>query len=59
MYGVPGSKVLSTVLTSVSNTGGLSFSHSAKKGEVYYYYVEITQNDGDKIYTAPIWVRRL
>ena len=59
MFGEPGSKVLSTVLTSASNTNTLSFSHNAAKGKIFYYYLEITQKDGDKIYTSPIWVHKL
>jgi len=59
MYGQPGSKQLSTPLSAVSNTNTLNFSHNAAKGKLYYYYLEITQNDGDKIYTSPVWVHRL
>jgi hypothetical protein len=61
MFGVPGSKTVSTVLSGGSNTNSnsLQCSHSPKKGESFYYYAEITQKDGDRIFTSPIWVRRL
>lgn len=61
MFGTPGSKVLSTVLPRASNTNmnKLNVSHHAEKGETFYYYAEIIQKDGNKIYTSPIWVRKL
>jgi len=59
MFGSPGSKVLSIELQSISNNNKLDVSHDAKKGETFYYYAEITQKDGDKIFTSPIWVRKL
>jgi hypothetical protein len=55
-FGVPGSKRLSTVLASVSNTSSLSYLHNVIAGSSFYYYAEITQEDGDKIWTSPIWV---
>jgi hypothetical protein len=60
-FGSPGSKDLSVALpgASSSNTDRISLSHTAIKGETFYYYAEIVQKDGDKIYTAPIWVRKL
>lgn len=57
-YGVPGSNILGTVLTSVTNSSQLSFVHNSSTGSSYYYYLEITQKDGDKIWTAPVWVNR-
>jgi hypothetical protein len=59
LFGKPKSKVLGTKLTSVSNSNTLSFSHDGNKEEEFYYYAEIIQKDGDKMYTSPIWVRRL
>lgn len=61
MFGTPGSKVLSTVLPGASktNTNNLMVAHHAEKGETFYYYAEIVQKDGDKIYTSPVWVRKL
>jgi len=58
MHGQPGSGTLSTVLTK-SNTNNIDFAHDLPEGEEFYYYLEITQADGDKIYTSPIWVRRI
>jgi hypothetical protein len=56
-YGVPGSGALSTVLTSAS-TGTLSYTHNISLGDRYYYYAVITQADGNKIWTSPIWVTK-
>jgi hypothetical protein len=50
-YGTPGSGVTATMLTSNTNNSLLNYTH----GVTYYYYAEITQADGDKIWTAPIW----
>lgn len=58
MYGQPGTNALSTELDR-SATNTLEHTHNAPKGKVFYYYLEITQSDGDKIYTSPIWVHRL
>ena len=57
-YGVPGSNVWGTVLTSNNNTNSLVYTHNIAQGETYYYYLEITQVDGNKIWTSPIWVTR-
>jgi hypothetical protein len=58
MYGEPGSGTLSTQLTKgAANT--LEYTDDVPKGKERYYYLEITQKDGDKIYTSPIWVRRV
>ena len=58
-YGVPGSGVLSNLLTSaVANTNSLTFTHPCLPGDHFYYYAKITQLDGDIMWTAPIWVQR-
>jgi hypothetical protein len=57
-YGVPGSNTLSTVLTSNSNNNNLTFVHNINAASSFYYYAEITQKDGDKIWTTPIWVTK-
>jgi hypothetical protein len=54
-YGIPGSGVTATMLTSVTNNSSLNYTHVVPQGAKYYYYAEITQADGDKIWTAPIW----
>lgn len=53
-YGVPGSGSNPTLLTSVSNNPNLSYTHSFSSG-TYYYYAEITEADGNLVWTAPIW----
>lgn len=54
-YGVPGSGVLPTVLTTAIGTNSLTYNHVISSGSTYYYYLEITQTDGDVIWTSPIW----
>jgi hypothetical protein len=56
-YGVPGSGVLSTLLTS-STTNNLSYTHAINLNDRYYYYAVITQADGNMIWTSPIWVQK-
>jgi Secretion system C-terminal sorting domain len=53
-YGIPGSNVAPTLLTSVSNAASLNYTHSFASG-TYYYYAEITEADGNLTWTAPIW----
>jgi len=54
MYGIPGSGVSPTQLTSTS-TGTLNFTHTAlTTGSSAYYYADITIN-GRRSITAPIW----
>jgi len=57
-YGVPGSNTLSTILITKNNSNTLSFVHQIAAGARYYYYLEITQADGNKIWTSPIWVTK-
>ncbi|MDZ4809126.1 MAG: hypothetical protein SGI96_12790 [Bacteroidota bacterium] len=56
LSGKPGSNVLPTVFKSIPNSETFSFRGPAPSSA--YYFLEITQKDGDKIYTAPIWVRK-
>lgn len=42
------------ILTSTT-TNTLTFTHNITNLSAYYYYLEISQTDGDMIYTAPIW----
>lgn len=58
VYGIPGSGIAPTTLTS-STTGSLNYTHSIAFGSTYYYYAVVTQADGDKIFTAPIWVNKM
>ena len=56
-YGVPGSNASPTVLTSAA-AASLTYTHSFASG-TYYYYAEITQADGQKAYTSPIWYTKI
>ncbi|CAN5563262.1 hypothetical protein BH11BAC1_BH11BAC1_04140 [soil metagenome] len=58
-FGIPGSGTTATVLTSNFNSSTLNFTHSISTGSTYYYYAEITQADGNKIWTAPVWVTKI
>lgn len=58
-YGVPGSGIYATVLVAASNNNTLSYTHQTVAGEQFYYYARITQTDGDIIWTAPIWIKRV
>ncbi len=54
MYGIPGSGVLPTQLSS-SSTGTLAYSHTSLAiGTKVYYYVDMTIN-GKRSISAPIW----
>lgn len=57
-YGVPGSGTAPTVLTTVNNTTTLNYTHAIGNTASYYYYLKITQQDGDIIWTSPIWYKR-
>ncbi len=54
-YGIPGSGTNCTALTSNTNSATLTYTHVTPTSSKYYYFAEITQADGDKIWTAPIW----
>ena len=57
-YGIPGSGSVSTILTSNTGASTLSYTHTIANLAKYYYYLEITQADGDVIWTSPIWYTR-
>lgn len=57
-YGIPGSGTAPTVLTSNTGSNTLTYTHAIANSAQYYYYLEITQADGDKIWTSPIWYKR-
>ncbi len=57
-YGVPGSGSNPTVLTTVNNSSTLSYTHNISNNSSYYYYLKITQSDGDIVWTSPIWYKR-
>lgn len=57
--GISGSGLNPTVLTTVTNTSTLNYTHTTvANNSKYYYYLLITQADGNKIYTSPIWYNR-
>ena len=57
-YGVPGSGVNPTVLTSNTNSNNLTYTHAISNYSSYYYYIKIVQTDGNTIWTSPIWYTR-
>jgi PKD repeat protein len=56
-YGVPGSGSNAGLLTTV-NSATLSYTHNITNNSTYYYYLKITQTDGNIIWTSPIWYTR-
>lgn len=59
MSGVPGSGTDPTVLTSNTNSSTLTYTHSGLTNlSTRYYYVIVTQADGNKAWTSPIWYTR-
>lgn len=58
LYGVPGSSVAPTVLTSAANVTSLNFTHTFATG-TFYYYAELTQADGNITWTSPIWYTKI
>lgn len=57
-YGVPGSGVNATKLTTVSGASSLNYVHATSAGETFYYYAKVTQVDGDILWSAPVWISR-
>lgn len=58
MYGVPGSGTVAATLTS-STSGSFSYTdNSLANLSQRYYYLDITESDGARIITAPIWYTR-
>ena len=56
--GVPGSGTNATILTSTT-TGTINFNDiTLANGSTKYYYIDITESDGKRIVTAPIWYTR-
>ncbi|RZK39318.1 MAG: hypothetical protein EOO90_19255 [Pedobacter sp.] len=54
MYGVPGSELAPKKLTS-SNEEMLNYKFNLETGKAFYFFLKITQKDGDQIITSPIW----
>jgi hypothetical protein len=57
-YGVPGSGSTCTLLSSNSGATTFSYTPTIANNSMYYYYAQITQTDGDIIWTSPIWYTR-
>jgi len=58
MSGVPGSGTAATLLTSFTS-GSFSYTdNSLANGGQRYYYLDITEADGSRIVTSPIWYTR-
>jgi len=55
-YGVPGSGSNPTVMTTVSSRDSLVSTFYQTTGTTYYYYAVITEADGNKAWTAPMWI---
>jgi hypothetical protein len=56
--GVSGSGTNATILTSTT-TGTINYTHTAlANGNSIYYYLDITESDGKRIITSPIWYTR-
>lgn len=56
--GIMGSGSNATILTSNTGSTTLNFVHTTTAGTQYYYFVKVTEADGDIIWTSPIWVNR-
>ncbi len=57
-YGVPGSIINPTVLTSTSGSNSYNYVHTTALNNQFYYYAKITQADGNIIWTSPVWINR-
>lgn len=56
--GVPGSGSNATILTSTTS-GSITYTHAALANLTSrYYYIDITESDGKRTVTAPIWYSR-
>ncbi|MFN0189283.1 MAG: hypothetical protein ACKVQV_11335 [Bacteroidia bacterium] len=57
-FGVPGSGTRATILYLATFADSMNYTHVIPFASTYYYFAEITQADGNKIWTAPIWFTR-
>lgn len=55
-YGVPGSGLSPKRLKTVTSDS-LNEIFNVETGKAYYFFLKITQVDGDQIITSPIWVK--
>jgi PKD repeat protein len=56
--GIPGSGSAPTSVHTVSNMASMTYTPTIANNTTYYYYIKITQADGDIIWTSPIWYTR-
>lgn len=58
--GIPGSGIQANTIVTLQGPGSdsLQFINPILPGQTFYYFAEITEADGDKIWTAPIWYTR-
>ena len=57
--GVSGSGTNATLLTSTTS-GGITYTHTALANLAgQYYFADITESDGKRIITSPIWYTRI
>lgn len=54
-YGIPGSGTAAALLTSNLSSPTLTYTHVIANLSTYYYYAKITQADGQRMWTSPIW----
>lgn len=57
-YGIPGNNIAPAILYQGFGSGSINYTHVLPATTTYYYFAEITQSDGDKIWTAPVWYTR-
>jgi trimeric autotransporter adhesin len=57
-YGVAGNGLQPTQIYIAYNTDSLVFTHITQAGENNYYFIEVVQQDNDRLYSAPIWYTR-
>lgn len=59
MSGVPGSGTNATQVAIANNTNSFTYTHTSINNlATRYYYADITETDGSRIITAPIWYTR-
>ena len=58
MMGVPGTGVAATILSTQSSGNFTYIDNAITNGSTRYYYLEITESDGTRIVTSPVWYTR-
>lgn len=58
MAGVPGSGVAATAISTQASGNFTFIDNLLANGATKYYYLEITESDGSRIVTAPVWFTR-